>query len=132
MKKYPNPVIKGLLTALMFVMLIVTAFGFIVTAAALSGEVYTTDKAQLRADITENLADWMQRHLPAVPSSTLIRLLVFALDVVYALRYAAPVITVAGFLLTVLLFCLLMRAAGHKNGAQEITCVHGQPYALLS
>ena len=121
MKKYPNSVIKGLLTALMFVMLIVTAFGFIVTAAALSGEVYTTDKAQLRTDITENLADWMQRHLPAVPSSTLIRLLVFALDVVYALRYAAPVITVAGFLLTVLLFCLLMRAAGHKNGAQEIT-----------
>ena len=121
MKKYPNPVIKGLLTALMFMMLIVTAFGFIVTAAALSGEVYTTDKAQLRTDITENLADWMQRHLPAVPSSTLIRLLVFALDVVYALRYAAPVITVAGFLLTVLLFCLLMRAAGHRNGAQEIT-----------
>ena len=60
MKKYPNSVIKGLLTALMFVMLIVTAFGFIVTAAALSGEVYTTDKAQLRTDITENSLRWMQ------------------------------------------------------------------------
>lgn len=121
MKKYPNSVIKGLLTALLFVMVLVTVLGFIVTAAALSGEVYTTDISQLRANITENALSWLQSRLPALAPSTMVRLLVFALDVVYALRYAAPVITVAGLLLTVLLFCLLIRAAGHKNGAQEIT-----------
>ncbi len=121
MKKYPNSVIKGLMTALLFVMVIVTSFGFIVTAAAVAGDVYTTEKSQLRAEVTGDISGWMQRHLPAIPTSTVIRLIVFALDVVYALRYAALVITVAGLLLTVLLFCLLMRAAGHKNGAQEIT-----------
>ena len=34
MKKYPNSVMKGLLTALLFVMVVLTVFGFIVTAAA--------------------------------------------------------------------------------------------------
>ncbi len=122
MKKYPNSVIKGLMTALLFLMVIVTIFGFIITATALAGDVYTTEKSQLRAEVTGDIAEWSQRHLPAIPASTLIRLIVFAVDTVYALRYAAPVITAAGFVLTVLLFCLLMRAAGHKNGAQEITC----------
>ncbi|MBO5256555.1 MAG: hypothetical protein J6C42_03530, partial [Clostridia bacterium] len=73
-------------TALLFVMVIVTVFGFLITAAALSGEVYTTDKSQLRIDITENSIRWMQSHLPALAPSTMVRLLVFALDVVYALR----------------------------------------------
>ena len=121
MKKYPNSVMKGFLTALLFVMVIVTVFGFLITAAALSGEVYTTDKSQLRIDITENSIRWMQSHLPALAPSTMVRLLVFALDVVYALRYTAPFIIFAGFILTVLLFCLLMRSAGHRNGAQDIT-----------
>ena len=121
MKKYPNSVIKGLLTALLFVMVLVTVLGFIVTAAALSGEVYTTDISQLRANITENALSWLQSRLPALAPSTMVRLLVFALDVVYALRYIAPFIIFAGFILTALFFCLLMRSAGHRNGAQDIT-----------
>ena len=92
-KKYPKTVIKGLLTVLLFVMAAVTVLGFIITAAALTGEVYTTAKAQLRGEVTGNISEWMQRHLPAVPASTVIRLVVFAVDAVYALRYAAPVIT---------------------------------------
>lgn len=118
LKKYPNSVTMGILTALLFVMVAVTVFGFIVTAAAAAGYVYDTPKEELWETIGDNLyqnfRNWaMYEQIVSVVSD--------ALNVVYTLRYAAPVMCIAGFALTVLLFCLLMRAAGHRKGAQEIT-----------
>ena len=118
MKKYPNSVIKGLLTALLFVMVTVTVFGFLVTVTAIAGEVYGTPKEEVWSEVGDNLyrnfRNWaIYEQVVSIVSD--------ALNLVYLLRYAAPVITIAGFALTVLLFCLLIRAAGHKNGAQEIT-----------
>ncbi|MBR5313501.1 MAG: HAMP domain-containing histidine kinase [Clostridia bacterium] len=118
MKKYPNSVMKGLLTALLFVMVAVTVFGFIVTAAAVSGDVYDTPQEELWETVGEslykNFRNWaMYEQIMSVVSD--------ALNVVYTLRYAAPFLCIGGLLLTVLLFCRLMRAAGHRNGAQEIT-----------
>ena len=120
MKKYPKSAVKGILTVLLFLMVIVTVLGILVTAAAFSGEVYTTEKSSLQAVITTNARTIITENVFFAPS-TVMRLIVFALDIVYALRYAAPVIVFAGLLLTVFLFCRLMRAAGHRNGAQEIT-----------
>lgn len=118
MKKYPNSVIKGLLTALLFVMVTVTVFGFLVTVTAIAGEVYSTPEEEVWSEVGDNLyrnfRNWaIYDQVVSVVSDVL--------NLVYLLRYAAPVITIAGFALTVLLFCLLIRAAGHKNGAQEIT-----------
>ena len=118
MKKYPNSLIKGLMTALLFVMVIVTVFGFIVTAAAAAGEVYNTPKeelwAELGVNLYQNFRNWQLYE-------TVVSVVSDALNVVYLLRYAAPFLCIGGLILTILLFCLLMRWAGHKNGAQEIT-----------
>ncbi|MBO5127481.1 MAG: hypothetical protein J6D10_07915, partial [Clostridia bacterium] len=118
MKKYPNSVMKGFLTALLFVMVIVTVSGFLITAAALSGEVYTMPKEALLTTVSNNLhrsfRQWEIYDL-------VFRLVTAAVEVVYLLRYAAPVLCIGGFILTVLFFCLLMRSAGHRNGAQDIT-----------
>ena len=118
MKKYPNSVMKGLMTGLLFVMVIVTVFGFLVTAAAVSGKVYDTPKEELwievSASLYRNFRQWaIYNQVVSVVSD--------AVNAVYALRYAAPFLCIGGLILTVLLFCLLMCSAGHKNGAQEIT-----------
>lgn len=118
MKKYPKSVMNGLFTALLFVMVIVTVFGFVITAAAVSGEVYMTPKEELWTAVSDDLYRNF-RHW--VLYDTVVSVVSDVVSGIYLLRYAAPVLCIGGFILTVLLFCLLMRSAGHRNGAQEIT-----------
>ncbi len=208
LKKYPNSVMKGLMTVLLFVMAIVTVFGFIVTAAAFSADIYNNTKEELQEEIYYDLtvqktnavleeyyhvqfynvderycsADYRgkgnfryyisilgEKGFPerTVKSSTndadpiyyapyrakyrmtsqspdgsgityqiygfvphnnltdsltdLYNAADLALAILYPLRYIAPVVCIIGLLLILFLFCLLMRSAGHRNGAQEIT-----------
>ena len=118
MKKYPNSVMKGLLTALLFLMVTVTVFGFLVTVTAIAGEVYGTPEEEVWSEVGDNL---YRNFRNWAIYDQVVRVVSDVLNLVYLLRYAAPVICIGGLILTVLLFCRLMRAAGHKNGAQEIT-----------